>query len=118
MPFFRNASPLRTTQRALLLVASGLAALGLTAAPSQAQAPQASFNQSLIPPDVPASALIGDLVTFKVRFKNTATAIGYGPFIDLALNFGGNDDNSPPGSATALTSSAHRWWASTARRFR
>jgi hypothetical protein len=71
-------------------------------------APKASFNQSLIPPDVPTSVLIGDTFKFKVRFKNTATTgnsanIGYAPFIDLAVNFRGSASNSSGVSVTAST---------------
>jgi large repetitive protein len=98
MTFLGNAGQLRSAQRALLLALSTLAGVGFTGgATSLAQgtpAPQAYFKQNLIPPDVPKDVLIGETFKFKVRFKNTGTAIGYGPFIDLAINFNGADNNA------------------------
>ncbi len=46
--------------------------------------------------DVPAEALIGEQVKFKVTFKNPGNAIGYGPFIDLVLDAGGANLTKPP----------------------
>jgi hypothetical protein len=66
---------------------------GATSLALQGPLPQAYFNQNLTPPDVPPEVLIGETFTFKVRFKNTG-AIGYGPFIDLAIDSRGVDNNT------------------------
>jgi uncharacterized repeat protein (TIGR01451 family)/fimbrial isopeptide formation D2 family protein len=62
---------------------------GATSLALQGPLPKAYFN----PTDVPPEVLIGETFTFKVRFKNTG-AIGYGPFIDLAIDFHGADNNT------------------------
>src|SRR3954454_4294582 len=103
MIFIRDCSSLRLAQRASLFALGMFASvlfIGATASLAQ-PLPHAHFNQSVVPPpDVPATALIGDTIKFKVRFKNTAAVgntlnIGYAPFIDLAVNFRGNDGNFP-----------------------
>jgi len=107
MTFLRNAGLLRSAQRALLFVLSTLAGVGLTggaASLAQGPVPEAYFKpQTLIPPDVPIEVLIGETFKFKVRFRNTGNAIGYGPFIDLAIDSRGVDANAvspiPPSSA-------------------
>jgi hypothetical protein len=95
--FSENLGQLRVGRRAPLAALCIAAAIAFTGgATSLAQpVPQTIFNQSLVPPDVPSNALIGDTVKFKVRFKNAGATIGFGPFIDLALNFRGNDNNFP-----------------------
>jgi uncharacterized repeat protein (TIGR01451 family) len=96
----------RGLMRALLVTLSTLAGVGFTGgATSLAQGapvPIASFNQTLIPPDVPSEVLIGETFTFKVRFKNTGT-IGFGPFIDLVLDSGGADLNTSSGPCDGIT---------------
>lgn len=37
--------------------------------------------------DVPTEILIGESFTFTVTFKNTGNSFGYGPFIDLILDY-------------------------------
>lgn len=98
-----NIRLLRSAQRALLFALSMSAGIAFTGgATSLAQPlPQAYFNQSLVPPDVPSNVLIGDTITFKVRFRNTGN-IGFGPFIDLALNFRGADNNSASGPCDGI----------------
>lgn len=100
---------LRSARRATLVLfvaLSTLAGVGFTGGTtSLAQAgpqPEANFNQSLIPPDVPSDVLMGETFAFKVRFKNTGNAIGYGPFIDLAINFHGADNNNSAGPCDGI----------------
>jgi uncharacterized repeat protein (TIGR01451 family)/fimbrial isopeptide formation D2 family protein len=59
--------------------------------------PQVRFDQTVTPPDVPPEVLIGEDLTFRVRFKNVSTSgtIGYGPFIDLVLDAGGANITKP-----------------------
>jgi uncharacterized repeat protein (TIGR01451 family) len=98
MTFFRHVSLLRLAQRASLFALSMFVSVLLIGATASLALPlpKARFDQSLVPPDVPASVLIGDTIKFKVRFKNNAAIgnIGYAPFIDLAVNFTGADANS------------------------
>ncbi len=85
--------------RRVLLIVFGLIVpiIGFAGGSHAAPLPQAYFNQAGPQPDVPSDALIGEDFTFQVRFKNAPGAsMGYGPFIDLAIDFGGNDDNAPP----------------------
>jgi uncharacterized repeat protein (TIGR01451 family) len=70
---------------------------GATSLALQGPLPQAYFNQSLTPPDVPPEVLIGETFIFNVRFKNIGSAVGFGPFIDLAINFRGADNNTASG---------------------
>jgi uncharacterized repeat protein (TIGR01451 family) len=58
--------------------------------------------------DVPADVLIGEDFTFTVTFDNANGTMGYGPFIDLVLQFGGIDKNDPlpsgsPGPCDGIT---------------
>lgn len=102
-------SRLLKSSRRGLLIALGLVissiALGAGSSAQAAPLPKAYFN----PGDVPAEVLVGEQFKFKVRFKNNATPpgppnIGYGPVIDLALDFGGNDQNTgiPPGPCDGI----------------
>ena len=93
---FQHLSKVPRVARGAMLLAFVLAAVGFTGgATSLAQpAPNAYFNQNLIPPDVPSAVLMGETLTFTVRFKNTGNAIGFGPFIDLALDSRGADANA------------------------
>ena len=90
--FTRNAfnrGSLLCGRRAL---SAGITALMMFAGASgdvvaAAPLPHAFFDQTKVPPDVPAEVLIGDTFTFLVRFKNlTPGDVGYSPFIDLAMN--------------------------------
>jgi uncharacterized repeat protein (TIGR01451 family)/fimbrial isopeptide formation D2 family protein len=70
--------------------------LGLTHARSAAAAP-ASPPASPTPSvtiAAPAQALIGTPVKFKVTFTN-GSALGYGPFLDVVLDYGGADGGNP-----------------------
>lgn len=86
MPFRRMTSWRRTRAAAVVAVmASGLALV--TAAPASAAPPQ---PVALI--EAPATALIGDAVTFTVSLDNTAPdGAGYGPYVDLWLPATGTD---------------------------
>jgi uncharacterized repeat protein (TIGR01451 family)/fimbrial isopeptide formation D2 family protein len=60
--------------------------------------------------EVPGQALIGETVTFKVKFDNVGTDVGYGPFIDIVLDAGGANiaktpptPNDPPCSCDGIT---------------
>ncbi|HEU4886787.1 MAG TPA: hypothetical protein VFV49_02800, partial [Thermoanaerobaculia bacterium] len=64
---------------------------GLLAAPM----PRVRFDQSAVPPDVPAEALIGEDFKFRVRFRNDPSQIGYAPFVDLVLDAGGANLSKP-----------------------
>ncbi len=73
----------------LLVILAGLNAPSLFAI---APAPQVRFDQTPPNPDVPAQVLIGEDVTFRVRFRNTLSTnavMGHGPFVDLVLDAGG-----------------------------
>ena len=78
--------------------------LGEATSPAlQSPLPVAYFNQNLIPQDVPSEVLIGEEFTFTVRFKNVpGAAIGFGPFIDLAIDSRGADDNTVPGPCDGI----------------
>lgn len=59
--------------------------------------------------DVPGDVLIGEDFTFTVTFDNAnGGTMGYGPFVDLVLQFGGIDKNDPlpsgsPGPCDGIT---------------
>jgi len=105
MTFFRNAGLLRSAQRALLFALSTLAGVGFTGGAASLAQPKPEAYFKLVPPDVPSEVLIGETFKFRVRFKNTSTFagdIGYAPFIDLAINSRGNDNNTGSGPCDGI----------------
>lgn len=66
--------------------------VGLFARPSQTVPVAEAAPLSTVGLNLPATAFIGDNVTFTVSFDNTSpTDMGYGPFIDLAFPATGSD---------------------------
>lgn len=72
----------------LALFVLGVMSLGASA---QAPIPIVAFEESC----ESRNPLIGELVTLEVTFDNTGTT-GFGPFIDLVLDYGGRDAGSAP----------------------
>lgn len=101
---FSSLRTLRFVSSNRKLALSLLSALSLTAilglslrmvqsAPSGPESPPIPL---LAPPaqpsvmlEVPSEVLIGETITFKVKFDNVGTAVGYGPFVDIVLDAGG-----------------------------
>jgi len=101
---FSDRSVSRSFVCSLLLFLS-LAGLGAPSLFAVAPAPKVRFDQSLVPPDVPAQVLIGEDVTFKVRFRNTLSSnasMGHGPFVDLVLDAGGANLQKAPQTPVCL----------------
>ena len=97
----------------ILAVVSFAAAISLSmrlaqsapAGPPSPQQPPTTAARPVVKLEVPGQALIGETVTFKVKFDNVGTAVGYGPFVDIVLDAGGANiakpTPTPPGAACA-----------------
>ncbi|HYJ84979.1 MAG TPA: putative Ig domain-containing protein [Pyrinomonadaceae bacterium] len=99
----RFVSSNRRVVLSILAVVSLAAAISLSLRLAQsAPAGPTSPPVSPLPPplpsvmlDVPSEVLIGETMTFKVKFKNTGTTVGYGPFVDIVLDAGGANIAKP-----------------------
>ncbi len=75
-----------------------LTAFGAQTLSAAAPAPRVRFDQTVVPPDVPPQVLIGEDVTFRVRFRNalsSSAVMGHGPFVDVVLDAGGANITKP-----------------------
>jgi large repetitive protein len=69
---------------------------GASASKLEAQTP------AVVLQDVPADVLIGEVFHFKLLFKADPTVTGFGPFVELAVQYRGADCTAPPGPCDGL----------------